>query len=196
MAKSKIQFQKIVLLDTPYSPEKGSFARAKKIIGERHKVDNWFYCRDIFHGILWNLKIFFFSHPKGKGRRVAAFMQKIEEIIDVQPRSEYGPTQIMTFMWIRPSVWWTKYGMRRSLFTILLRAGLNYIPSKDNFKEAARSEKYLGKTPYAFERFISGFTKYAGHKHGWYKQFCDMQPTDEEVNKLLVKPLDSSRNKV
>jgi len=182
------KFDQVVLVDTPYRPNQGSFARTNKIVEERHQVDHWYFCRDVFHNLLFNLKIFFMSHDSGKGECVAAFMQKIEETLDVQPRSEFGPTQRKTMMWIKPSKWWIGYGMRRSLFTCLLRAGVNYNYKKDNFEEAIAKDKYLGKTQEAFARFMSGHTKYMGRKRGWYKQFCDLSPKAEELNKLLVKP--------
>ena len=176
------------MIDTPYCPDPGKFARTQKINGAKHKVDHWFYCRDIFHNILWNLKIFFFSHGWKRGSSVIAFMEKVEDMLDVQPRSEYGLTQVERVMWVKPSVWWTKYGMRRSVYTILLRAGLNYVASKDNFDKAIESEKYLQQTPYAIQRFLSGCTKYTGHKRGWYRQFCEMNMTSQQIDKLLIVP--------
>jgi hypothetical protein len=188
------KFNQLILLDTPYAPTVGGFARTQKIIGERHKVDHWYYCREIFHNILYNLRLIFFCHNTGKGAAVAAFIGKIEEAIDVQPRSEFGPTQMKKMMWIKPSPWWTKIGMHRSLFTILLRASLKYVPSKDNFEEAVSSDKYLKETPYAFSRFMSGHTKYTGRKRGWHKQFCIMAQSCEEIDKLLIKPKISEKN--
>ena len=132
MRVKKKKCHEVILIDTPYCPDPGKFARTQKINGAKHKVDHWFYCRDIFHNILWNLKIFFFSHGWKRGSSVIAFMEKVEDMLDVQPRSEYGLTQVERVMWVKPSVWWTKYGMRRSVYTILLRAGLNYVASKDN----------------------------------------------------------------
>jgi hypothetical protein len=116
-------------------------------------------------------------------------MQEIEEKLNVNPRSQFGITQNNKIMWVKPSPWWTAFGMRRSLFTILLRAALNYSTSKKNFMEAVNSEKYLSTTTYAFERFMSGNTKYAGHKRGWYKQFCEKNLSHEEIDKLLIKPI-------
>lgn len=188
MEKKSRKFHEIVLVDTCYSPSAGGFARTQRINGERHKIDHWFYCRDIFHNVLWNLKLFFFSTNVGRATAVAKFMEKIEEKLNIEPRSQFGPTQIKKIMWIKPSPWWTGLGMRRSLFTILLRAGLKYVPSKDNFDEAIKLEKYLSKTPYAFQRFMMGYTKYAGHKRGWYKQFYDLKVSEEQIDKLLIKP--------
>ena len=186
--KSWSKTAEVILVESPYCAKAGNFARTHYINGKKHKLDHWFYCRDLFHNVSWNLKIFFFSHKWKRGASVAAFMEKIEEMVNVEPRSEYGPTQNEKIMWVKPSPWWTKYGMRRSLFTILLRAALTYVSSKDNFDEAIQYEKYLQQTPYALKRFLSGYTKYAGSKRGWYRQFCENNMTHENIDKLLIKP--------
>jgi len=186
--KFKFSESQCELVDSAYKPQKGMFAQCKHFKDGRHKIDHWWYCREIFHNVLKNLNIFFFSHVRGHGQGVAAFIAKIENIIDVQPRTEMGPTQQKTIMWIRPSKWWTDVGMRRSLFTILLRAGQAYKVSKDNFDEASRSYKYLEETLYAFHRFLNGGTKYTGRKRGWHKQFNKMNLSKEDVDKLLISP--------
>ena len=184
----KPQFNDLVLIETAYRPDVGSFAKSKSSCEGRHKVDHWFYCREIFHHVLFRLKLLFFAHEANKGVNIAAFLTEIENRLNVQPRSEFGPTQRKTIMWVRPSKWWLQYSMRRSLFTILLRAGCNYNFSKNNFEEAVGAEKYLKKTIYAFDRFMRGYTKYVGHKRGWYKQFYHLSPTADEIDKLLQKP--------
>lgn len=182
------KFGDVFYVDTPYRPEPGSYARAKDLVGDRYKVSQWYYCRELFHGQLYNLPLFFFSHPARKGHHVAGFMRKLEEILHVEPRSEFGPTQRKTIMWIEPSRWWTVRAMRRSLFTALLRAGTAYVPSRDNFQEALYSDPYTICTQYAVERFLAGHTVYTGKKRGWVKQFYDLKPTHEEIDVLLVKP--------
>lgn len=182
------KFGDVVYIDTPYRPEAGSFCKPKDIDGDRYKVGQWYYCRDLFHGQLYNLSLFFFSHDSTKGHCVAAFMRKVEEILNVEPCSEFGPTQRKTIMWVEPSRWWTVRAMRRSLFTILLRAGCQYSPSKDNFEEALFSDPYTMSTKYAVKRFFAGNTAYTGRKRGWYKQFYEGKPTEQEVDSLLVAP--------
>ena len=115
-------------------------------------------------------------------------MSKVERILDVQPRSHFGPTQRKTIMWIRPSRWWTVKAMRRSLFTILLRAGSNYNMDLDNFEEALYSNQYSLNTKYAVQRFLAGNTLYVGKKRGWYKQFNETIVTPEQIDLLLVEP--------
>lgn len=190
-----IKFGDILYIDTPYRPNPESFCRSKERNGNRYKAGLWYSCRDLFHSILYNLKLFFFSHKLGKGHCIAAFMKKVEEKLDVQPRSEFGPTQRKTIMWVKPSKWWTSKAMRRSLFTILLRCGDAYIPNKDNFEKALFSNQYAKETKTAVNRFLAGYTEYTGKKRGWYNQFKFDEIeffgkgsiTEEEINKLLVK---------
>jgi hypothetical protein len=182
------KFGDVLYIDTSHRPEAGSFARAKDLVGNRYKVVQWYYCRELFHGQLYNLPLFFFSHDSRKGNHVAAFMRKVEDTLGVEPRSDFGPTQRKTIMWVEPSRWWTMRAMRRSLFTILLRAGTSYIPSRDNFQEALHSDPYSIATRYAVERFLAGHTVYKGKKRGWLRQFYDEKPTHAEIDALLVKP--------
>ena len=188
-----IKFGDILYIDTPYRPQTGSFSKLRELNGDRYKADIWYVCRDLFHGVLYNLKFFFFSHDLGKGHCIAAFIKKVEEKLDIQPRSEFGPTQRKTIMWIKPSKWWTGRTMRRSLFTILLRCGDAYNPNKDNFEKALFSYSYAKNTKIAINRFLAGYTDYTGKKRGWYKQFSEItifgkEPiTEEEINRLLIK---------
>jgi hypothetical protein len=183
----KHKFDEFMLVDSPYKPSPGMFARCKQILKDRYKIDHWLYCRELFHNHLFNLKLFFYAHARGKGAVTASFIAEVEEILDVQPRSEMGPTQQKMVMWIKPSKWWTSRGMRRSLFTILLRAGKTYKPAKNNIEEVVTSDKYLEGTSKAFFRFLEGYTKYTGHKRGWYRQFCQLKPSDEMIEKLLIR---------
>jgi hypothetical protein len=182
------RFGDVLYINTPYRPESGSFCKPGEMIGNRYKVGQWYYCRDLFHAQLPNLNLFFFSHESAKGYCVASFMRKIEEALNVEPRSDFGPTQRKTIMWIEPSYWWISRTMKRSLFTILLRSGMGYSPSKDNFEEALLSDPYSMVTKYAINRFMEGNTHYTGKKRGWYRQFYESKPTKEQIDKLLIKP--------
>lgn len=182
------KFGNILYIDTPYRPEAGSFCKPKDKDGDRYKVGQWYYCRDLFHSQLYNLNLFFFSHDASRGHCVAAFMRKVEEMLNVEPKSEFGPTQRKTIMWIEPSRWWTVRAMRRSLFTILLRAGCQYSPNRKNFEEALFSDPYTIGTKYAVQRFFAGNTAYVGKKRGWYKQFYESKLSNDEIDLLLVEP--------
>jgi len=180
------EYNEILYISSPYRPEAGSFCLSIGFRNDRHRAGQWYYCRELFHAQLKSLNLFFFSHEIDKGQSIALFLQKIEDILDVQPRSKFGPTQRKTIMWIEPSGWWTNRSMRRSLFTILLRSASEYEPEKDNFEEALWSDPYSMATKYAVNRFLDGYTTYVGKKRGWYKQFYESKPTKEEIDCLLV----------
>ena len=180
--------ENFVLIDNLRVANPGCFARCRAYENGRYRIDHWFYCRDIFHHVLSKLDIFFFSHKIGQSRGIIAFMLKAEEMLCVSPRSDYGLTQRKTVMWVRPSSWWIRHAMRRSLFTILLRAGLEYDAKIENFKETLLKDKYLCETIYAVERFFSGHTRYVGRKRGWHKQFFLCNPSKQEIDRLLAIP--------
>jgi hypothetical protein len=52
--------------------------------------------------------------------------------------------------------------MRRSLLTIIVRAGMMYEPKQDNYEEALFAYKFVAPTRKAVMRFLFGFTKYVG----------------------------------
>jgi hypothetical protein len=179
----------VLYIDTPFRPEAGSFGKSRSMEADRYKVGHWHYCRELFHGQLHNLELFFFSHNVGKGQPISAFVQKVEDMVNVYPQTKFGPTQRKTIMWIEPSRWWTSRGMRRSLFTILLRCGSEYSISKNNFDEALMSDPYVIDTEYAVRRFLSGCTQYTGRNKGWHKQFKALHPSNKEIDQLLIKPV-------
>lgn len=179
-------FGDILYIDTPYKPETGSFSKSKGIENGRHRVGTWYYCRDLFHAQLYNLNLFFFSHEPTKGHCIAAFIDRIEDMLDVHPRSLFGPTQRKSIMWIEPSRWWTVRSMRRSLYTILLRVGSKYSLNKENFESALFSDPYTIDTKYAINRFLDGYTTYTGKKKGWYNQFFQTKLDNKEIDELLI----------
>lgn len=173
---------------------------------------NWQSCRDGFATqFLETTPAFFFSHPHGEANRVAEFIAKTEEIIDLKtvPAGEnnamrlgtYLPTQFALtnrnfIMWIRPSNFWTQCHLRRSLFTILVRCGQYYTPDKPNYDAALFNGKggsgvYLDGTRLATQRFLFGFTKYVlpsgGSQAGWNATFRN-KSTVAQVKKDLIWP--------
>ena len=177
----------VIFINTLYKPPSGSFSYPRNYNNNRYEIGIWYNCRDIFNKKLFDLTLFFFSHDIGQDNHVIAFITKIENILDVQPRSKFGPTQRKSIMWIQPSKWWTWRVMRRSLFTILIRAVREYLPTKDNFEDVIASDKYLRDTKYAFYRFLEGNTHYTGKLRGWHKQFYKCVASNDEINKLLIK---------
>lgn len=147
----------------------------------------WLYCREYFQDESAGIRRFLFCHRPNRCRRIAAFIHRIESILDLKDRSEMGPTQRNNISWIRVSQWWTSTSMKRSLFTILLRCAQNYESKTDNFEEALFSTNYSKRTEPAIRRFLDGNTRYTGKMKGWYNQFKD--GTDALAERLLVKPL-------
>ena len=126
--------ENLIFIDTIYNPRPGDFSKLNKYcpIG-RYSLGQWYNCRELFHNHLANCKIFFFSYEEGKYNSIIKFMKKAEEILKIEVKSEFGPTQRKDVIWIKPSKWWTCSSMRRSFLTILLRSSLNYSFFKDNF---------------------------------------------------------------
>ena len=134
----------------------GSFALEK----------NPFYfetCRERF-APTWNERTvgFFFKTENNGGRNVAQFITKTEVIVNETDHSKFACTNWLDILWVEPSKFWKKCRLRRSLFTILLRAGLAYRSDVDNYEEALFHERYLVDTPVAIRRFMFGYTKYVG----------------------------------
>lgn len=185
MYRKNRKFNDVIRISTPYLPEAGSFGKHKGFDGKNYKVLDWHYCRDIFNEKLYKTNLFFLTHPSRKSYSIASFMLNIEQKINIY--SDYGPTQKNSIMWIRPSKWWTKNSMNRSIFTIFLRCGFNYSPKLNNFKEALFNNEYIESTSYAVRRFLAGNIIYTGNKRGWVDQFSSIDKP--EINKLLIKPL-------
>ena len=55
--KFKFSESQCELVDSAYKPQKGMFAQCKHFKDGRHKIDHWWYCREIFHNVLKNLNI-------------------------------------------------------------------------------------------------------------------------------------------
>jgi len=123
----------------------------------------FYACREEF-AITWNENTtgFFFTHLADKGYSIATFLKKIEIVLKQSKFSQYAMTNRDTILWIEPSMFWKECRMKRSLLTILIRAGMIYDPMKDNFEEAIFSEKFIKSTRLAVMRFLYGFTKYIG----------------------------------
>lgn len=184
---SNLQREATLFIDTPYRPDAGQFCKPKGFRSGRYEAGTWHRCREVWHNYLKNLNLFFYSHDTGKTRAIAAFMGKIETILDIHPRSHFGPTQRKTICWVEPSAWWTRLAMRRSLFTILLRAGHSYKIDDDNFEQALYSHRYAEETWYAVQRFLAGNTTYTGRRRGWYNQFYVLTQSPAEIDKLLIR---------
>lgn len=167
---------------------------------------SWEKCREQFsHKFTEVLHGFYFCHVAGEGYNVAAFIAKTEEIVGFDDfLHSYAPSKFCktdndSVLWIEPSRFWSKCEMRRQLLTILLRAGMNYNPTTNNYEEALWSKDKMGnnyamETQLAVMRFLFGFTQYVNdtsvvgfnYKTGWWTTFKDRP--EQAIRKLLVRP--------
>lgn len=138
---------------------------------------------------------FFYKHAEDHGQNIAAFIQKTELILETDAISKFSSTNRSTILWVSPSVFWKECYMRRSIFTILLRAAEAYNRDIDNYEDALFSHKYIDATRIAVTRFLYGFTSYTGAKclpnstetvirSGWLSTFINKK--QNEVKKLLT----------
>jgi len=189
----------------------GSFARVRGT-RDHWRVDEWLSCREKFHDASHGIRRMIFRHRRNTGTlnigyNIACFIGKVEDRLQIEPRSRFGPTQRNTIVWIEASPWWTTSSLKRSLFTILIRAGQNYNPFSDNFEKALfgnefhKDNEYASDTRYAVERFLKGNTHYTGTTRGWYTAFRyrslddERRPTKERIRELLVKSPSISLNR-
>jgi hypothetical protein len=139
----------------------------------------------------------YFKHQAAKGIDIANFVSKTEIIIRQGPLSKFSITNRDTILWVEPSQFWKSCPMKRSLFTILLRAASAYNSQTDNYEDAIFSQQYLDPTKKAVIRFLNGFTKYVGPDlkisstgtvivDGWKTVF--QNKTETEIKKMLVSP--------
>lgn len=174
-----------ILSDTMAKPKPGWYAM------DRMPVE-WIECRERFCGLLGpRTEGFFFSHDRNEEEQVIRFIWKTEEIIQVE-KSKFGRTNRPYATWMDLDFWRENY-IKRSLLLILIRAGLHYDPSKDNYEQALWSEPYLADTKTALMRFLFGFThckaaKSSASHPGWKTTFQTMSIS--EIKKSLVLPLD------
>ncbi len=193
--------KKVVQIKIPYRATKGSFG--KSFYNQKRDgllmIDDWFFCREDFFWESRTLTHFFMWGVKGRLKGVADFMKHVERKLKVSSKTQFGPTQVPQVMWIRPSPWWKSGKMKWSLYSALLRAGLQY---KGDYEEALFSTQYTKKTRYAVERFMDGHTKFVGRSCliGWMNQFFygEEEPIwhnvrksrvpPEKVDKMLIKP--------
>jgi hypothetical protein len=153
-------------------------------------------CRERF-ATQWGKKTkgFYFKHRKDEGERVALFVLKTEQIVRQRNFSHFAKTNHDTILWVEPSYFWRSCPMRRQLFTLILRGGMNYDPKQDNYEDAMFNQEHLKQTRNAIRRFLYGFTKYVGDPPsgsptlqgtGWHKL---LRTKDEGfVKGVLVKP--------
>lgn len=164
---------------------------------------SWEKCRETFaYKFTEVLYGFYFCHVLNEWHNVASFIAKTEEIIGfVDYLYSFAPSKFCTtnqadILWVEPSRFWSKYEMRRQLFTILLRAGMNYNPSINNYEEALWGEDKMGnsyakETQLAITRFLFGFTLPVNDpcllsKVGWRDSYKNC--SEQMIRKVFVRP--------
>jgi hypothetical protein len=157
---------------------------------------SWYSCREDFHNQSRGVRLFYFSFSGAspsqvtavahRPKAICAFIDKFEDKLGLNIRTKMGPTNRGQAIWIQRPMWWTCENMRRSLYTALLRAGMNYDLNKDNFDQTLRSRDYTGATMPAVDRFLKGFTSYKGDRIGWQSAFYSMTP--KSLESALVLP--------
>jgi hypothetical protein len=158
----------------------------------RIECQKWETCRDRFFTSGANLKIFWYrigNHVDGQN--VSAFFDKIETILKVKKKSNFGPTSCEGAIWVRWAPFWRKYSMRRSLFTALLRQSVAYNRDADNYEAVLNKTedyRYLSYTRPAFDHFMQGHTVYTGEgNRGWQNVFYNKP--QNSLGPLLRKPM-------
>ena len=169
----------------------GSFALDKQPLIFEH-------CRERFAVTFeQDIQGFYFKHQNGKSLDVAQFIQKTEVILGQEIFSQFAKTNRDSILWVEPAFFWKSCALKRSLFTILLRAGRAYNCNEDNYEQALFAQEYVVSTRKAVIRFIFGFTNYIGPNMmpnssgtaitcGWRHLF--QNKSESEIKKLLVSP--------
>ena len=168
-----------------YCPKPISYAKYTLLENNVYFVRQWYRCRDLWQVKMGKPDVFFLAHKNGKSKNIIEFMKQVENILNLEQKSEYGLTQKKFIIYIKPSKWWLDKAIKKSLFTLLLRCGSIY--NKNNFQQALISEEYLEKTKESVDRFLSGHTNYNGKVRGWYNQFFIRNPSSEQIKCLLTK---------
>jgi hypothetical protein len=170
------------------TPSRGSFAR---VSSETDKLNygSFYHCRETFYNTEASIDFLLMFHDPGKSQNICEFFWEFERRLGHSKLSDMGPTNSQRLTWIKPSDFWKRNAMRKSLVTILLRMGQEYNHETKNFEQALFSNEYYTYTTAtrtAVNRFLQGYTWYSGSNTAWVNQFSGM--TDQEtVNSLLTK---------
>lgn len=191
-------------------PEKGYFA-----IDDNQETTTWDKCREQFAARFTETsRGFFICHNTNEGNRPASFLVKTEQVIGIADcslksnerlhnHSTFAETDRANILWVGPSLFWMTSEIKRQLLTIILRAGMNYDPYKNNYEEALWmpdqiGNNYAAKTKIAVTRFLYGFTEYISdanmspiwgnfnNKIGWVSVFENK--SEEAIRARLVAP--------
>lgn len=153
-------------------------------------LPQWYSCRESFQSIFKkNIETIAFSHKPKTGENIATFIRIFEDKLKLKKnRTTFFLTDKNNILLVNPSAWWRKYLIRRSLFTILLRAAQAYDIKKDNFEEALYSNDYSRETKAAINLFLKRYTlvKTAHINSGWRNTFRNKG--EKKILEILIKP--------
>jgi hypothetical protein len=135
-----------------------------------------------------------YKHDSNQSAAIASFILKTEKILNIKNNSSFALTNCDTILWVKPCTFWKACRIRRSLFTVLLRAGMNYNVEQDNYEDALFNHEYLHSTRDAVKRFLFGFVTYTGPHipytsvdvYGWRCTFSDL-PVSKVKQYLISK---------
>lgn len=165
----------------------GSYAGAFML----EKGTEWYTCRERFENAAAHSKgsSIFFGHPAGKSEDVAAFIHKTEDILGLSNENmcRFALTTSNSILFVVVSDFWWKSSIRRSLFTIFLRAGMAYDRSKDNYEAALLSQDYVKRTQQAVMRFLLGFTEVKAQGGHWVNQFSAIK-SEKQLRDMFTSP--------
>lgn len=156
---------------------------------------SWIGCRDHFLKIFHNSqKIFFMTIVSGMYENVPSFILMTEEILKIQESgfeySKFAKTNRSYVLGIEPSLFWRECEVKRSFFTALLRAGLEYNVKTNNYEEALYKRSYFRTTKMATMRFLFGHTKFVPDSsrefRGWVNAFS--KDNENSIRRKLQLP--------
>lgn len=156
-----------------------------------------YYTSDSYHGFFFSIKD---QESAQQSANVANFITKTEALLDLSvPINEYSKFSLTNrpfAVWIEPGSFW-KTPMKISLFTILLRCGVNYCEERDNYEDALKSDPYGRETFQAILRFLFGNTEITvelKNSSGWrdYFRLANL----ESMRTMLVRPKDSKSQQI
>ena len=153
----------------------GRDAFGYRIANNQH---HWHSCRDKVQGVAPEFLRagMIFTHETGRGPDVAAFLNKIENMLELKEQTVFRETDLPKALWMKLSPFWLSSFMRRSFLTMILRCGARYNRASGDFDAALRSIPYAAESMPAVYRFLAGFTHYVGaptndNSLGWHRIF-------------------------
>jgi hypothetical protein len=156
----------------------------------------WYACRESFQNDWYGTldtnfeKIFFYVCDKVN---TASFIKKAEDTLGLWIRTKFYHTTDPNICVVTPAPFWRNNSLRMSLFTILLRASLDY-GAGQNWLECLFENNYAQSTRRAIMYFLDGHTvplkKSDNFVDGWRNQFAYYDgPLDEVLRRPRLNAL-------